>query len=66
VHIDALLPDRQPGRIGDGPLSGCEITVDPSRELPAKKREAHEATQVAGEAVGKLGGAALSSRTRTA
>jgi hypothetical protein len=42
------------------------FTLDPSRELPAKKREAHEATQVAGEVVGEHGGAALSSRTRTA
>jgi hypothetical protein len=41
VQIDALqLPDRQPRRIGAGPLSPCEITTHPSTELPPARRTA--------------------------
>jgi hypothetical protein len=41
VRVDALqLPDGEPPRIGDGPLSPSEITIDPSSELPAAKRSA--------------------------
>jgi hypothetical protein len=41
VHVDALqLPNGEPPRIGDGPLSPSEITIDPSSELPAAQRSA--------------------------
>jgi hypothetical protein len=41
VRVDALqLPDGEPPRIGDGPLNGCEIAIDPSSELPAAQRSA--------------------------
>jgi hypothetical protein len=41
VRVDALqLPDAEPPRIGDGPLTAIEIAIDPSSELPAAQRSA--------------------------
>ncbi len=41
VHVDELrLGNGQPRRIGKGPQSACEITVDASTALPAAQRRA--------------------------